>query len=96
MTEAIDPEIISEKLCAFIRESLVAHTAEFNEHSRLSEFGLDSFSLVELLLFCERSFGVIVPESHLTHENLESVATLSLCVSRLARPEEPGTIESHS
>jgi acyl carrier protein len=49
-------------------------------------FGLDSFSLVELLLFCERTFGVVVPESQLTHENLESIAALSRCLRALPAP----------
>ena len=51
----------------------------------LADAGIDSFALVELLLHCERAFGIRVPESHLTHHNLVSVATLAACIFELAR-----------
>jgi acyl carrier protein len=38
-----------------------------------------------LLLYCERTFGVSVPDSHLTGKNLASVATLASCIAELAR-----------
>jgi len=79
-----DPKTIGEQLCRFARTNLVAGGADFNEHSPLAEAGIDSFSLVELLLYSERSFGVTVPESHLTHENLTSLSSLAQCIAGLA------------
>jgi acyl carrier protein len=84
MNEQLSPALISEQLCAFARQNLLAGQESFNEHSRLSAVGLDSFSLVELLLFSERNFGVTVPESHLTHEHLESIASLARCIYDLS------------
>jgi acyl carrier protein len=81
-----DADAVVEQLCQFARANLVAEGTEINEHSLLAEAGIDSFSLVELLLFCERAFGVTVPESHLTHENLMSLAALARCIARLAGP----------
>jgi acyl carrier protein len=80
-----DPKIIAEQLCQFARKNYVADGADFNEHSPLAKAGIDSFALVELLLYCERTFGVRVPDSHLTGSNLTSVATLANCVAELAR-----------
>jgi hypothetical protein len=37
------------------------------------------------LLYGERTFGVRVPPSHLTRNNLASVATMARCISELAR-----------
>jgi acyl carrier protein len=85
MTAAPDPKIISDKLCQFARANFLADGVEFNEHSPLADVGIDSFALVELLLCSERTFGVRVPESHLTRNNLVSVATLASCISELAR-----------
>ena len=79
-----DPQIIAEQLCQFVRSNFVAHGVEFNPHSPLAEAGIDSFALVELLLYCERVFGVRVPLSHLTRKNLTSVATLAGCIGELA------------
>jgi acyl carrier protein len=85
MTAAPDPKTISDQLCQFARANFLADGVEFNEHSPLAEVGIDSFALVELLLCSERTFGVRVPESHLTRNNLVSVATLASCIAELAR-----------
>ena len=78
-----DAKIISEQLCQYARANFVAEGVEFNEQSPLAEAGIDSFALMELLLFCERSLGIRVPDSHLTCYNLSSVAALSRCVAQL-------------
>jgi acyl carrier protein len=85
MTAQTDPKIISAQLCEFARTNFVADGAEFDEHSPLAKAGIDSFALVELLLYCERVIGVRVPDSHLTGTNLASMATLADCIAELAR-----------
>lgn len=78
-----DPSAISDQLCQYARTNLVAPGFAFDETSTLADAGIDSFALVELLLYCERAFGVTVPESHLTHENLASLASLADCIAKL-------------
>jgi acyl carrier protein len=84
MTPPADTRSITEELKQFARANLVAEGAELDEHSPLADAGVDSFALVELLLHCERAFGIRVPESHLTRHNLVSVATLAACIFDLA------------
>jgi len=85
MTIQNNPKTIANQLCQFARANLVANGVKFDENSVLADFGIDSFALVELLLFSERTFGVAVPESHLTRENLASLAALARCIAGLAR-----------
>lgn len=85
MTLETDPKKIAARLCEFARTNFVAEGQEFDENSPLSQAGIDSFALVELLLFCERNIGVRVPDSHLTGANLTSMFTLAACISELAR-----------
>lgn len=85
MTPQMDPETIAERICQFARDNLVTEGVAFDEHSPLTEAGINSFALVELLLYCERVFGVRVPLSHLTRNNLACTATLARCVAELAR-----------
>jgi acyl carrier protein len=85
MIPETDPKIIAAKLCEFARTNFVAEGVQFDEHSPLSEAGIDSFALVELVLFCERVLGVRVPDSHLTPANLASMSSLAKCISELAR-----------
>ncbi len=85
MTPEKDSKTITEQLCKFARTNFVAGGADFDEHTPLAKAGIDSFALVELLLFSERDLGVCVPASHLTGNNLTSVATLASCIAELAR-----------
>jgi acyl carrier protein len=85
MTPETDPRNTATKLCEFTRTNFVADGQEFDENSPLSNAGIDSFALVEMLLFCERNIGVRVPDSHLTGANLASMASLADCIAGLAR-----------
>lgn len=85
MIPPTDPQQIAAQLCQFARNNFVAEGQNFDENSPLSQAGIDSFALVELLLFCERTLGVRVPDSHLTGANLTSMATLANCIAELAR-----------
>ena len=81
----LDHQSIVEQLCRFTRANLVTGSTAFDEHTPLAHAGIDSFALVELLLFSERAFGVAVPESHLTRENLASLSSLAQCIAGLRR-----------
>jgi acyl carrier protein len=85
MTPEKNPKTIAAQLCEFARTNFVPEGAEFDEHSPLAKAGIDSFALVELLLYCERVIGVRVPDSHLTGNNLASMAALANCIVELAR-----------
>lgn len=85
MTPETDPKKIADQLCEFARTNFVAEGTDFDENSPLPQAGIDSFALVELLLFCERVLGVRVPDSHLTGANLTSMAALASCIAELAR-----------
>jgi acyl carrier protein len=91
MTPLKDPKTIAAQLCEFARTNFVADGAAFDEQSPLAEAGIDSFALFEMLLFGERTFGVRVPPSHLTRNNLASVAAMAGCIAELARngPSSP-------
>jgi acyl carrier protein len=84
MTPEKDLKSIADKLCAFARANFVAEGVPFDEHTSLATAGIDSFALVELLLYSERGLGVRVPNSHLTGKNLTSMATLAACIADLA------------
>ena len=89
MQETRDLQTITDQLCQFARANLVRPGYDVNVQSSLADAGIDSFALVELLLYSERAFGISVPESHLTHENLESLASLARCLAALAHDGAP-------
>lgn len=73
-------DTISRELCEYLRSSIIAEGVSFDEDSSLSALGIDSFSIIEILLFIERRFNIVVPESDLTQENLKSAASLARSV----------------
>jgi acyl carrier protein len=85
MTPQTDPAIIAEKLCAFAKTNFVAEGAEFDVNTPLADAGIDSFALLELILFSERNLGIPVPVSQLTPAHLTSMSTLAACIAELGR-----------
>lgn len=80
-------DAISSEVCDFLRSSVLDEGVSFDENSRFDQFGIDSFSIIEILLFIERRFDIIVPETKLTSGNLGSVAALSQCVYTILSEE---------
>ncbi len=73
-------ESIGETLCIFIRSHLVESGIPVHPATPLSELGLDSFSLIEIVLFVERRYGLALPDEALTFENLHSPDALARCI----------------
>lgn len=78
-----DREIISAELCNFLRSDVLAESVELTERTALADIGVDSFAMIELILFVERQYSVSIPSLHLTRENLETPLSLAACVRRL-------------
>ena len=79
---------ISHKLSEFLKANILAENIDFDESVPLRSLGVDSLALVEMLLFIERQFGLTVPDSHLTRDNLKTVASLTQCVHKLFSEQE--------
>ena len=71
---------ISENLCQFIRDNLVAKGVAVAPETSLTQLLLDSFSIIEIVLFIERKYGLTLPDEALSQENIESAHTLAGCV----------------
>lgn len=70
----------------FIDESfLEGQGSDLTADSPLLELGIiDSFSLVELVVFCERRFGVRIPDRLLTPEHVGTIEAISALLEELA------------
>ena len=71
---------ITEQLCEFIKANLTGDGVEVTAETPFEKLGLDSFSIIEIILFIERKYGVTIPDKELNKENLFSAATLAKCV----------------
>lgn len=74
---------IATSLCDFLRENILAPEVEVTPNTELSLIGIDSYSLMELILFIERRYGLILPVEMLTPENTATVYALGYCCNHL-------------
>lgn len=79
MPSTLQP-IITATLCKFISDELVAPGVNVTSATSLEQLGIDSFSIIEIILFIERQYGVSLPDEALTKENIYSVETIVACV----------------
>lgn|GEM_PF-487548 len=73
---------INQALLAFLKTTIVEKDVEILAQTPFRQLGVDSLSIIELVLFIERRFQVVIPEDELTPENLNSVESLTACTVR--------------
>ena len=68
-----------------VEEFLEGQGEDLDRDSPLLELGIiDSFSLAEVVSWCEERFGIRIPEQELTPDNLASIDALAQLLDRLA------------
>jgi len=70
---------ICDELLSFIKANILDSAAIIEPDTPFSEAGLDSMSIIEIVLFIERKYGVSITERDLTVENLKSARSLAEC-----------------
>ncbi len=76
-------EHITKEIAQFIQNNLVAEGVTIEALTCLPDLGLDSFSMIEILLFIERKFGVSVPDEMLNYDNTETASAFARCTVQL-------------
>ena len=78
----IQTEIICQQLWNYLNEEIMESPIEADFNKSFSELGIESYDVIQLVLFIERKFGVELAEEDLTHENLKSIFSLASCTSK--------------
>lgn len=74
---------IASELIKFLENNIVSEEIQVSPNQVLYDIGIDSYSIVEMVLFIERRFGVVVPDHLLLPENFKTVNALSEVVIKL-------------
>jgi acyl carrier protein len=80
---------LSEHLIRLVSKLLGADSklpVPFPVERQLSDLGLSSLKLVNLMLAIEMEFDVVIPPADITPETFHSVATIAALVQRLQLP----------
>lgn len=79
----LDADEVCRNLRAFLSTE-VLHGQDPGDHTPLADVGVDSFALMETVLYLERRFGIVVPIDRLTREHTRTAHALGCCVAELA------------
>lgn len=81
-------EEVIERIQFFIQNELLEEGMKLGPLDSLPELGLDSFSLIEILLFVERQFNTVVPIEELNYEKTETVRAIATEVIHYAQKDD--------
>lgn len=79
----MDPNIIIEDIKRYIGNNILSADVKINASTNLQQAGIDSFSIVEIILFIERQYGVMIPDDKLIPDNFKTLQALSATVQAL-------------
>ena len=71
-------DTLAGDLLSFVRSRILADNVDFSVDTPLQKVGIDSVSLLEILLYLERQFDIYIADENLTAENVSSVRQLAL------------------
>jgi acyl carrier protein len=80
---------IESLLLEFLRQGVFSSQITVTEETDLVANGFDSLSLVSLLQFIEKKFGLWIPESDINEETLKNVRCLAALIFRLLHERPP-------
>jgi acyl carrier protein len=83
MTMNIDVGTISNELMKFVQANILAEDVVITPQTVLSDAGIDSYSIVEIILFIERKYGVVIPDELLIPENFRTISLLAATTQKL-------------
>ena len=77
--EKLSIENICHELVIYVQKNILDDSVTITPETLFNQVGLDSMSIIELVLFIERKFKVAILEKDLIPDNLKSIRTLAEC-----------------
>ena len=78
----IDEAQIRTDVKKFIETNITAGGFLIEPNTPLSDAGIDSFSIVEIILFIERKYGVSIPNEDMLPENFKTIDAVANTVKK--------------
>ena len=80
----MNENMIITDLQRFIVKNILAGDVILGPETALQNAGIDSFSLVEILLFIQEKYEIQVPDNQMLPDNFKSLTSLARMVSNLS------------
>lgn len=75
-------ETYEAAIITFLKNNILSEGVEITPQTVLRETGIDSYSIVEIILFIERQYNYVMPDHLLKSENFATVATIAGLLNR--------------
>jgi acyl carrier protein len=69
----MDENIIIADINKFIKTNILANDILLEADTNLQNTGIDSFSLVEIMLFIQQNYNILIPDNQLVPENFKTL-----------------------
>jgi acyl carrier protein len=81
----VRPEEVSDRLIALVKQvsgSAAVFPSPFPVETQLSDLGVTSLKMVNLMLAVEVEFDIAIPQSDITPENFQSLGSIQALVQK--------------
>ena len=81
----VRPEEVSDRLIALVKQvsgSAAVFPSPFPVETQLSDLGVTSLKMVNLMLAVEVEFDIAIPQSEVTPENFQSLGSIQALVQK--------------
>lgn len=75
----VSKDKIETQVSAYLSKRFLAKGVKLEVATSFADFGIDSMTVVELVMFIEEEFGIVIPADQLTSDNLKSLESLVNC-----------------
>lgn len=75
----VTKEHLIKRISDYLTKRFLASEVVFNPKIAFADFGIDSMTVVELVMYIEEEFSIIIPADQLTGNNLASLEALANC-----------------
>ena len=79
---AADQQQIILRVTEYLKQRFLAKNVVFDSSKAFADFGVDSMTVVELVMYIEEEFGIVIPADQLTGDNLKSLDSLAACAAQ--------------
>ncbi len=78
-----EPAEVQSRLLEYLRNGVFNAGIQITDDTDLVANGFDSLSLVSLLVFIEKTYGIWIPQDEITETSLKNIKSLAALVIRL-------------
>ncbi|PIP38653.1 MAG: hypothetical protein COX19_11555 [Desulfobacterales bacterium CG23_combo_of_CG06-09_8_20_14_all_51_8] len=78
---------IEEAIILFLKNEIYDPSIHLDKHTNLIESGMDSFSLLNMLMFIEKKFNICIPQEEINETRMKNVQNLTDLIYDLTKKE---------